>query len=203
MYQNNNDQENQLKELSQMVICGQITYKLDHIASIYINNRYYFNVFRRYNSPYNIIIKDNNNDIYLHQDYTIRSSLKNILCLPEYMSNSIYSLNVTSYKHNGEAPRLSTDISDLRWTDIHAKYAAVVINFGGIFNVYEHNIPSDITSNVYEHHLESEENSTAQILITLSVPTENNQSKLNNTDDSTYDENKYTILRSGTILRKL
>jgi hypothetical protein len=128
-----------LNELSQIVMDGVITSKLDHIATVFINGRYYFTVFRRYNSPYNIVIEDYNSDIYLHQDYTVRKSLQTILCLRDYDARNIYTLNATSYKHNGPAPALeqksvnSYDIADMRWTEIQSNYQAVNVNFGGLF----------------------------------------------------------------------
>jgi len=125
--------DERLIELSKMVLNGGITHKIDHIASVYINGRNYFNVFRRYNSPYNIVIEDNNTDIYLHQDYTIRTSLQNILCLPDWEADNIYMMNTISYKHNGPIPSSSYDIADMRWTDIQAEFYAINVNFGGIF----------------------------------------------------------------------
>lgn len=123
-----------LIELSKMVVNGEITYKIDHIATIYINGRHYFNMFRRYNSPYNIVIEDNNTDIHLHQDHTIRESLQNVLCLPDWETDNIYTLNATSYKHNGPLPCSSYDIADMRWSEVHTQYYAINVNFGGIFN---------------------------------------------------------------------
>ena len=135
-----------LAELSQMVIAGQITHKLDNIATIYINGRHYFNVFRRYNSAYNIVIEDTNNDIYLHQDYTVRKSIQTVMCLPDYEAGNIYTWNATSFKHNGPVPSLTHDIADMRWTEIQAQYQGVSVNFGGIF--YNDYIPQVATENV-------------------------------------------------------
>lgn len=122
-----------LTELSQMIVAGQITNKLDHISTIYFNGIRCINVFRRYNSVYNIVIEDSNG-IYLHQDHTVRKSLETVLCLPQYEAANIYTLGVTSYKHNGPPPYLNSDIADMRWTEIQANYQAVSVNFGGIFN---------------------------------------------------------------------
>jgi hypothetical protein len=130
-----------LAQLSQMVVNGQICHKLDHIATIYINSRFYFNVFRRYNSPYNIVIEDPNSDIYLQQDHTIRTSLKTVLCLPDYEASNIYTWNATSYKHNGPVPSVDKDIADMRWSEVHGNYHAISVNFGGIFH-YEHIMPT-------------------------------------------------------------
>lgn len=196
-----------LVELSQMIVCGQITHKLDHIATIYINGRYYFNVYRRYNSPYNIVIQDNNNDIYLHQDYTIRKSLMNVLCLPEYLSNCIYTLDATSYKHNGQVPSLSIDIADMRWTDIHTNYVAVIVNFGGIF--YEPLIPmppliptTPINQTIYPTTpttpVKSEDIQAARILLTLSIPKFDNEFKQSESDGPTLSMRFTDILRRNS-----
>jgi hypothetical protein len=132
-------------QLSQMVIDGHITHKLDNIATIYINNRFYFSVFRRYNSPYNIVVEDYNGDIYLHQDHTIRTSLKSVLCLPDFEGENIYTLNATSYKHNGPVPCTDRDLADMRWSEIQGQYNAITVNFGGIFNnELIHNLTEDV-----------------------------------------------------------
>lgn len=130
-----------LAQLSQMVVNGHVTHKLDSIATININSRFYFNVFRRYNSPYNIVIEDYNGDIYLHQDHTIRTSLKTVLCLPDDVAGNIYTWNATSYKHNGPVPSTDKDIADMRWSEVQANYHAINVNFGGIL-YYEPLLPT-------------------------------------------------------------
>ncbi len=128
--QNRNER---LAHISQMVIDGHIVHKLDQIATIHINNRYYFTVFRRYNSPYNIVIEDYNGDIYLHKDQTVRSSLKTIMCMPDHDISNMYTWNATSYKYNGPPPCTDKDIADMYWSEIQGLYHAVSVNFGGIF----------------------------------------------------------------------
>lgn len=124
-----------LADLSLMVDgAGNVIQKLDTIATIHINNRFYFNVYRRYNSPYEIVIEDYNMDIYLHRDYTIRKSLQTVLCLTDYDASLLYTLNATSLKHNSPIPSSDWDIADLQWSEIHAKYQGIIVNFGGIFN---------------------------------------------------------------------
>lgn len=122
-----------LASLSKMVVADVVVHKLDHIATIAINGRHYFNVFRRYNSPYNIVIEDNNLDVYLHQDKTIRQSLAEIFCLPYWEASNIYTWHATSYMHNGQPPSTTMDIADMYWTEMQAHYQAVAVNFGGIF----------------------------------------------------------------------
>jgi hypothetical protein len=139
-----------LAQLSQMVINGHIFHKLDNIATIFINTRFYFNVFRRYNSPYNIVLEDYNGDIHLHQDHTVRTSLKTVLCLPDFEASNIYTSNATSYKHNGPVLNMDKDIADMRWSEIHTQYHAINVNFGGIF--YSEppilNYPADVKQEV-------------------------------------------------------
>jgi hypothetical protein len=119
-----------ISQMSQMVVGGQVMYKFDHIAVIYIDGRHYFNVYRRYNSPYNIMIEDYNLDVHLHQDYTLRTSLKNILCLPEESSTNMYMLCADSFKHNGP---IIIDILDMRWTEIQTQFQAVNVHLSDVF----------------------------------------------------------------------
>jgi hypothetical protein len=260
-----------LNNLSQMVINGAIVHKLDHIASIAINGRHYFNVYRRYNSNYNIVVEDNNYDIYLHQDHTVRKSLQTVLCLPEFEAANIYTWNATSYKHNGPVPSIDHDIADMRWTEIQARYQAISVNFGGIFyNDYVpstplmYTIPEDVKdecpSTPRDQIRQTPENppnapsrpesisdgDAANILMSLSMPVLSNpwvlrecdgptlsmrfadiqnrkrkrewehvscycqmdsddsddDSDSDDNDDDEFDENNYTILRNGTVIRK-
>ncbi len=118
-----------ISQLCQVVIGGQILYKFDHIAIIHIDDRYFFNVYRRYNSPYNIIVEDYNNDVHLHQDYTLRTSLKTVLALSD--SKNMYMCWADSFKHNGP---ILTDILDMRWTEIQSQFQAVNVNLSGVFD---------------------------------------------------------------------
>jgi hypothetical protein len=171
-----------LIDLSKMAIDGTIAHKIDHIATVNINGRHYFNVFRRYNSPYNIVIEDNNTDIYLHQDNTIRESLQTVLCLPDWETDNIYTWNATSYRHNGPIPSISHDIADMRWTEVHSRFYAINVNFGGIFNDYHttHNTvinpPSTPITHIHPPNVTAgpdqpiSDVEAAHILLTLSIP---------------------------------
>jgi hypothetical protein len=119
-----------ISQMSQMVVGGQVMYKFDHIAVIYIDGRHYFNVYRRYNSPYNIMIEDYNMDVHLHQDYTMRTSLKTVLCLSNENSINMYICSTDSFKHNGP---VLTDIMDMRWTEIQTQFQAVNVQLSGVF----------------------------------------------------------------------
>jgi hypothetical protein len=125
-----------LQNLSQMVVNNVVTFKLDFIASVYINNCYFFNVFRRYNSPYNIVIEDMHGDFHLHQDRTIRASLGRVFCLNENAADHLFVCEVTSYAHNGPAPSGTVEIVDMRWTEVQGRYQAVEVYIEGILPYY-------------------------------------------------------------------
>jgi hypothetical protein len=55
--------EQQLNLFSEIVINGRITRKLDFLGTVSIYNWQYFNVWRRYNNPYEIVLEDQNGDI--------------------------------------------------------------------------------------------------------------------------------------------
>ncbi len=138
----NHFRNDRLIQLSQMVVNGEITHKIDQIATIYINGYQYFNVFRRYNSPYNIVLEDMSGDFHYHQDHTVRTSLKTVLCLNDYDAANIYTWSTTSFKHNGLIYSMPQDIADMRWTEIQSQYQAVSVNFRGIFETVNAYIPS-------------------------------------------------------------
>lgn len=199
--QNRNER---LADISKMIIDGNIVHKLDNIATIFINNKFYFNVFRRYNSPYNIVIEDYNLDIYLHQDYTVRTSLKNILCLPEYEASNIYTWAATSYKHNGPIPISDKDIVDMRWSEIHGLYQAINVNFEGIFDNIQYVFNDDLKDEVpstprnqmipeltcppdapSRPTITKEDREAAHTLLTLSIPVYNNECIMSESDGPT------------------
>lgn len=187
-----NYNNNELIELSKMVIGNEITYKLDKIATIYINGRYYFDIFRRYNSPYNIMIVDENDDVYLHQDHTIRKSLKTVMCLPDSESDKMYTSSATSYKHGGPAPHMFCDIADMRWTAVQDQYEAVIVNFEGMFN----DTPLAMPFTPLIHHnptivpnaptkISMSDINAATILMSLSIPITENPWALRECDGPT------------------
>lgn len=210
-----------LADLSKMIVDGNIVQKLDHIATISINSRFYFNVYRRYNSPYNIVIEDPNMDIYLHQDYTVRKSLQNVLCLTDYDAAHMYTWNATSFKHNGPPPSTDWDIADMRWSEIQAKYHAVSVNFGGIFyhipstlevppmdihydappqTPQDQMIPPPQTPNAPERPVVNKEDmAAATTLLSISIPKFNSEFKLSESDGPTLSMRFSDIMsRKGT-----
>jgi hypothetical protein len=203
-----NTYEQYLIDNSMMIVNGLVTYKLDHIATVNINGRHSFNVMRRYNSPYNIVIEDSNNDLYYHQDYTVRKSLQTIMCLSDIGAMKMYTYNSFSYKHNST---MTTNLLDMKWTDIHTKYVTSIINL-----VYpQYPVPSPIYSPVSTpmpqtmpqtmpppiHVPAYSDNVRECDGPTLSMRFSDVKNRLA-TPKATDDDNNYTVLRNGLKIPK-
>jgi len=127
--------------LSLLVINGQPVPKLDFIASIFIYDTHYFNVFRRYNSTYEIVIEDFYNDFHIHRDHSIRTSLQSVLCLtPEQMSNMKIT-EAISFKRNASV-HLSPDA---RWSELQMMHHGAMISVEGILTDYPHPADTPVT----------------------------------------------------------
>jgi hypothetical protein len=119
-----------------MVVNGKMLKKLDLIAVIYIYDEEYFTVYRRYNSVYEIVIRDYNKDIYVRKDEPIYRSIQDILCLSDEQVENMRTENVVTFKYN---MGLDTDLYHLEkmlWTDIQMKWYGLVMNMSGILNEY-------------------------------------------------------------------
>jgi len=120
--------------LSAMVLNNTIQWKMDKIADVSINGLFYFTIFRRFNSPYEIVVEYENGDTYLQKDGTIRQSLQRVLCLSKEQITSLYTTSVYSYKHHGA---IDLDVVDQRWSAIQRDYGAVLLNLGGILEEFQ------------------------------------------------------------------
>jgi hypothetical protein len=118
-----------LMNLSQLAVHNTLQWKLDKIADVRIHGLPYFTVFRRYNSPYEIIVEYINGDTYLQRDTSIRRSLQAVLCLSDQDISSLITNAAHSYRHNGP---LTEELADQCWLDIQVQYDAIEVDFGGI-----------------------------------------------------------------------
>ena len=114
-----------LQDLGQLVVNGQIIYKIDQIAMIQIDGKHYFNVFRRYNSVYEIVLEDFNGDMFFHKDYTVKQSLERLLCLSE--NDKMYMIDVHEFSKN--AP-YDYNALEMRWSELHRQLNGASINIG-------------------------------------------------------------------------
>ena len=121
--------EQQLNIFSEIVVNGQITRKLDFLGTVSIYSWQYFNVWRRYNNPYEIVLEDQNGDFYFHRDCTVRQSVQRILCLTNEQVKDIHTIDVISFKTQSVVHQ---NVVNLRWTEIQQRWCGANINLGGI-----------------------------------------------------------------------
>jgi hypothetical protein len=117
-----------LNSISEITINGQLTRKIDFIGTVSIYGWQYFNVYRRYNSVYEIVIEDYNGDFHFHKDYTVRQSIQRILCLTNEQTKDMYTLGTVSYKTQSN---VSTDVTNLHWSEIQQRWQGASMNMGG------------------------------------------------------------------------
>uniref|UniRef100_A0A6C0DE99 Uncharacterized protein n=1 Tax=viral metagenome TaxID=1070528 RepID=A0A6C0DE99_9ZZZZ len=125
--------EQQLNLFSEIVINGKITRKLDFLGTVSIYGWQYFNVWRRYNNPYEIVLEDQNGDFYFHRDCTVRQSLQRILCLTNEQMKNIMTLEVIPFKTQSIAHQ---NVVNVRWTEIQQRWCGASINLGGILEEF-------------------------------------------------------------------
>lgn len=121
--------EQQLNLFSEIVVNGRITRKLDFLGTVSIYSWQYFNVWRRYNNPYEIVLEDQNGDFYFHHDCTVRQSLQRILCLTNEQMKNIMTLEVIPFKTQSVVYQ---NVVNVRWTEIQQRWCGASINLGGI-----------------------------------------------------------------------
>jgi len=125
----------ELHARSQMMVYGRPTNKLDFLGTISIYNYEYFNVFRRYNNVYEIVVEDYNCDLHFIKNETLRETLEGILCLSEEQTKNLYIQSAFSFKHQAEIV-ITQDMVDMRWSDIQHLWGGLVLNMGGILEEF-------------------------------------------------------------------
>lgn len=144
---------NALDSICEISLNGYTTKKLDFLGTIHIYGVHYFNVFRRYNSVYEIVIEDFHGDFHFHKDYTIRQSLQHILCLSDEQMEGIYTRYATSFKH-GSCPLTSMhDAPNMHWSELQHQWQAAALDFGGILEEY-HRTTAQVKNEVVNPILE-------------------------------------------------
>jgi len=134
------DRSQRLSNLSLMFVNGKLLPKLDFLGTISIHDCEYFNVFRRYNNSYDIVLEDFYGDLHFHKDYTLRQSIQSVLCLSEEQMKNIHVLNMFSFKHQSE--KVTSELVNMRWSEIQYRWYGMSLNLGGILNEYHSVSPS-------------------------------------------------------------
>lgn len=124
-----------LQNLATIMVNGSPVCKIDYIASIQIHSTHYFNVYRRYNNVYEIIVEDYRGEFHVFKDMPLRDIIASILCLPvcEYYSMSV--LTAYSYGHN--SPIYSDFVINAPVSHIHSHYNGISVNLQGVLLDYK------------------------------------------------------------------
>ena len=118
------DSRNQvLHDLSCLHINGEYVHKLESLGTIYVHHRKRVNVFRRFNSVYEILFETDDHTIHFHKNIRVLDSLHQLF--GSDMEN-LEVMEVFSYKHHGalithEAFHLPT----LYWNELHYTWGGV------------------------------------------------------------------------------
>ena len=115
----------QLNKFGEMYLNGELISKIDHIASVKLINGQYFNVYRRYNSDFCIIIEDHHFNYLAQTNMSIRQSIGTALSLSDEEQDSIQCIQISSIKHNIAIPDPNPLI--LRWSEVQDSFAGITI----------------------------------------------------------------------------
>ena len=114
-----------LSDISTINANGRIFQKLDLLAVINANSAYTVNVYRRYNSDFNIVIEDCYGNLSFHQDESMYVTLKNRFGLSDAEVSSMYVSYFYSFKHGTVLNYIPCSIFTMKWSDIQDSYSAL------------------------------------------------------------------------------
>jgi hypothetical protein len=154
-----------LNDLSHLNINGQSVHKLESLGTIYVHHRKRVNVFRRFNSVYEILFETDDHTIHFHKNIRVLDSLHQLF--GSDMEN-LEVMEVFSYKHHGalitpEAFHLPT----LCWNELHYTWGGVSL----YLESSHHEQASPLVGHEDESESESESESDAFASPEASRPT--------------------------------
>jgi hypothetical protein len=180
---------------------GHVTRKLDFLGTISVYGQHYFNVWRRYNNVYEIVIEDFAGDFHFHKDYTIRESIQKVLCLSNEQIHGVYTIDAISFKHRAD---VSEDVTSMRWTEIEHRWYALDMNLGGILHDFHRvHTDDDMKEEVEQPDIwrQNSENTAYNLIhepAATSIPLTERFSELTGFSDVS----GYTMLRIGNKITK-
>lgn len=144
-----------LNDISTINANGRIFQKLDLLAVVTVNSAYTVNVYRRYNSDFNIVIEDCYGNLSFHQDESMYVTLKNRFGLSDVEVSSMYVSYFYSFKHGTVLNYIPCSIFTMKWSDIQDSYSALDLAI-----VYQPSSSRQQEVNVEEPSVKSEESSS-------------------------------------------
>jgi hypothetical protein len=153
-----------LNDLSHLNINGQSVHKLESLGTIYVHHRKRVNVFRRFNSVYEILFETDDHTIHFHKNIRVLDSLHQLFGSE---MDHLEVMEVFSYKHHGalithEAFHLPT----LCWNELHYTWGGVSMYLESAQHAHEQTqgaspLASPQASPLADHEDESESDAFA------------------------------------------
>jgi hypothetical protein len=131
-----NSRIDRLHSLSETAVNGEVIHKMNLIGMVRVCGIHYFNVYRRYNSVYEIVVEDANGDFYLQRDGSLRDSIGAVLCLTNEQKYSMYTTDLYSFRHGGTPPAHPAAPENMLWSAIQQEWYAIDLNLRGILEEY-------------------------------------------------------------------
>jgi hypothetical protein len=120
--------DNHLQAISMMYMNGLPFSKLDCLGYITINGTHFVNVFRRYNSPYEIVVEDYVGDFHMFRDISVKDTIQRVLCLSDEQMKYFHIKETLSFKKCC-AVHLSVNTC---WSEIHHFHQGVMMDIAGL-----------------------------------------------------------------------
>jgi hypothetical protein len=122
-------------KMSETIVNNERIAKVDCIARIDIYGFWYFTVFRRYNSPYDILVEDIHRNIVLLERSsiaTIRGIVQQLRGLTAYDAALIYIANNYSVEFGSSITDIARDALDISLIEVQKQYSALYLNLEGV-----------------------------------------------------------------------
>ena len=120
--------DNHLQAISMMYMNGLPFSKLDCLGYISINGTHFVNVFRRYNSPYEIVVEDYVGDFHMFRDISVKETIQRVLCLSDAQMEYFHIKETISFKKSCTI-HLSPNT---HWSEIHHFHQGVMMDITGL-----------------------------------------------------------------------
>lgn len=120
--------------MSELTINGEITMKVDALARIDLYGFWYYTIFRRYNSVYDILVEDIHKNVVLVEKSTttMRQIITQLHNLDHISSNMIYIANNHSMEHSCSSQEITLTALDRPLLEIQRLYTGLYLNLEGI-----------------------------------------------------------------------
>lgn len=139
-----NSRIQQLHRFAETAVNGEVIHKMNLVGMVRVCGVHSFNVYRRYNNVFEIVIEDCNGDFYLQRDQTLRDSIGDVMCLSNEQKYSMYTVDLFSFRHGGVPPVFDSAPENMTWSEIQQEWYAIDINLRGFLEeCYEDDVSSD------------------------------------------------------------